>query len=110
MLDRRCSKRKPDPTEEYREWRRKTNRLCKRKKRESMKKQSEEINELNQDERRKFYKAVNNMKRAFQPRMSGCKGKDGKTIAEKKEILERWTEHFAELMKEQEEKEEKEKQ
>jgi hypothetical protein len=72
-----------------------------------MKKQLEEINQLNQqDERRKFYKAVNNMKRGFQPRMSGCKGKYGKTIGEEKETLERWTEHFAELLKEGEEKEE----
>ena len=33
--------------EEYQEWRRKTNRKCKRKKRENMKKQLEEINQLN---------------------------------------------------------------
>jgi hypothetical protein len=33
--------------EEYQEWRRKTNRICKRKKRENMKKQLEEINQLN---------------------------------------------------------------
>jgi endonuclease/exonuclease/phosphatase family metal-dependent hydrolase len=90
--------------EEYREWRRKTNRLCKRKKRENMMKQMEEINLLNQqNERRKFYKAVNNMKKGFQPRMNGCKGKDGKMIGEEKEILERWTEHFKELLKEGEE-------
>jgi len=92
--------------EEYREWRRKTNRICKGKKRENMKKQLEEINQLNQqNERRKLYKAVNNMKRGFQPRMSGCKGKDGKIIGEEKKILERWTEHFVELLKEGEDKE-----
>jgi len=92
--------------EEYREWRRKTNRICKGKKRENMKKQLEEINQLNQqNKRRKFYKAVNNMKRGFQPRMSGCKGKDGKINGEEKKILERSTEHFAELLKEGEDKE-----
>ena len=92
--------------EEYQEWRRKTNRICKGKKRENIKKQLEEINQLNQqNERRKFYKAVNNMKRRFQPRMSGFKGKDGKIIGEEKKILERWTEHFAELLKEAEDKE-----
>jgi hypothetical protein len=92
--------------EKDQEWGRKTNSICKGKKRENMKKQLEEINQLNQqNERRKFYKAVNNMKRGFQPRMSGCKGKDGKIIGEEKKILERRTEHFAELVKEEEDKE-----
>jgi hypothetical protein len=92
--------------EEYQEWRRKINRICKGKNRENMKRKLEGINQLNQqNERRKFYKAVNNMKRGFQPRMSGCKGKDGKIIGEEKKILERWTEHFAELLKEEEDKE-----
>jgi hypothetical protein len=46
-----------------------------------MKKQLEEINHLNEkNERHKFYKSVNNMKRGYQPRMSGCKGKDGRMI------------------------------
>jgi len=71
-----------------------------------MKKQLEEISQLNQQNKRcKFYKAVNNMKRGFQPRKSGCKGKDGKIIGEEKKILERWTEHFVELLKEGEDKE-----
>jgi hypothetical protein len=41
-------------------------RTCKRKKRENMKKKLEEINQLNQqNERLKFYKSVNNMKRGI---------------------------------------------
>ena len=64
--------------EEYQEWRRKTNRICKSKKKENVKKKLEEINQLSQqNERRKFYKSVNNMKRSLQPRMSGCRGKMG---------------------------------
>ena len=90
--------------EEYQEWRRKTNRICKRKKRERMRKQLEEINQLNQqNERRKFYKSANNMKRGFQPRMSGYTGKDGRMIGEEGKILERWTEHFTELLNEEDE-------
>jgi hypothetical protein len=69
--------------EEYQEWRRKTNRVCKRKKRGNVKKKLEVINQLNQqNERCKFYKSVNNMKRGLQPRMRGCKVKDGRMIGE----------------------------
>ena len=65
-----------------------------------MKKQLEEISQLNQQNKRcKFYKAVNNMKRGFQPRKSGCKGKDGKIIGEEKKVMERWTEKWIEKYK-----------
>ena len=90
--------------EEYQERRRETNRICKRKKRENMKKQLEEISQLNQqNERRKFYKSVNIMKRGFQPRMSGWKGKDGRMIGEEGKILEGWIEYFTEMLNEEKE-------
>ena len=45
--------------EEYQERRRQANRICKWKKRVNMKKQLEEISQLNQqNERRKFYKQI----------------------------------------------------
>jgi len=63
---------------------------CVKERRENMKKQLEEINQLNQqNERHKFYKSVDVMKRGFQPRMSGCKGKDGRMIGKDRKILER---------------------
>jgi hypothetical protein len=73
-----------------------------------MNKKLKEINQLNQqNERRKFYKLVNNMKRGFQPRMSGCKGKDRRMIGEGK-ILKRWIEYYTEMLNEEENKEDKE--
>jgi hypothetical protein len=51
----------------------------------------------------KFYKSVHNMKRGFQPRMSGCKGKDGRMTGEEGKILERWIEYFTEMLNEEEE-------
>ena len=90
--------------EEYQERRRETNRICKRKKRENMKKQLVEINQLNQqNEKRTFYKSVDNMKRGFQPGMSGCKGKDERMIGEEGKILERWIEYFTEMLNEEKE-------
>jgi hypothetical protein len=95
--------------EEYQEWRRKTNRICKER-RENMKKKLEEINQLSQqNERRKFYISVNKMKRGFQPRMSGCSGKDGRMIGEGGKILKRRIEYFTEMLIEgEEDKEDKE--
>ena len=60
-----------------------------------MKKQLDEINQLNQQHvGRKFYKSVNNMNRGFQTRMNGCKVKDGRVIGEEGKILERWIEYL----------------
>ena len=69
-----------------------------------MRKHLEEINQLNQQNKRhKFYKSVNIMERGFQPRMSGCKGRDGRMIGEEGKILERWIEYFTEMLIEEKE-------
>lgn len=86
-------------TERYQELRRKVNRVCKKKKKEDMKERLEEIEQLSkQNERRKFYEAVDKAKRGFQPRIIHCKTKTGKVICEASKVLERWEEHFKELM------------
>jgi hypothetical protein len=41
----------------------------------------------------------NEMERGFQPRVTGCESKDGRTLGEEKEVLDRWTEHFEELLR-----------
>jgi len=43
------------------------------------------------------------MKRGSQPRMRGCKGKDGRMIGDEGKILERWIECFTEKINEEEE-------
>jgi hypothetical protein len=84
----------------YQELRRKANRICKKKKKERMK------------DRRKFHKAIDNLKKGFQPRSNGCRNKDGEIIREEGKILQRWEEYFKELLgteKEYEDEEIKEK-
>jgi hypothetical protein len=79
--------------------RRKANRVCKKKKKENMKERLEEIEQLSkQNERRKFYKAVDKAKRRFQPKIIHCKTKTRKVICEANKVLKRWEEHFEELL------------
>jgi hypothetical protein len=61
---------------------------CRRYQKERMKRQVEEVNKFkDQNERRKFYKATENLKKGFQPRSTGCKNKDGEIIREEEKIL-----------------------
>jgi hypothetical protein len=61
-------------------------------------KQLEKTEKFNtQNERRKFYKADQHT-RGFQPRVTGCKSKDGRILREEKEVSDRWTEYFEKLL------------
>jgi hypothetical protein len=51
-----------------------------------------------QNENRKFYLAVKWMTYEYQPRTNSCKDKNGKVIKGVEEVLERWAEHFENLL------------
>jgi hypothetical protein len=60
-----------------------------------MKRQLEEVDKFkDQNERRKFCKAIDNLKKGFQPRSDGCRSKESKIIREEGKILRRWEEYF----------------
>jgi hypothetical protein len=81
----------------YQELRREANRICKKKKKERMKRQ--EVDKFkDQNERRKFYKEVDKLKKEYQPRINGCRNKDGEIIRDEGKILRRWEEYFKELL------------
>jgi hypothetical protein len=82
----------------YQEIRREANKICKKKKKERMKRQLEEVNKFkDQSERRKFYKEIDNLTKGFQPRSTGFRNKDGEIIREEEKILRRWEEYFKAL-------------
>jgi hypothetical protein len=59
-----------------------------------MKRQIEEIELLDtQNERRNFYKEIDKLKKGYQPRVEGCRNRDGKMYNEE-EINNRWVAHF----------------
>jgi nanoRNase/pAp phosphatase (c-di-AMP/oligoRNAs hydrolase) len=85
--------------ERYKELRRKANTICKKKRKLRMRKQLEEVNEFkDQIERRKFYKAIDNIKKGFQPRSNGSSNKNGEIIKEEGIVLQRREEYFNELL------------
>lgn len=71
----------------YKQHRKAANKLCRRKKREYLKKHIENIEALRgRNESRKFYHAVKKMNAGFQPNTLACRDKNG-TIMGKRVML-----------------------
>lgn len=85
--------------EAYREERRKTKKLTRKKKREFLNNKLDQIEkEDNMKNVRSFYQLVKQQRRTTQPKSTMIKDKDGTTLIGTTAILERWAEHFKELL------------
>ena len=85
--------------DKYREARRKEKQVHKRKKKQYENNQIEKLEELGQHHQiRQFYRDINTLRKDFKPRLTICKSKNGDIITEKDGILNRWNEHFHELL------------
>uniref|UniRef100_A0A8D9E428 Craniofacial development protein 2 n=1 Tax=Cacopsylla melanoneura TaxID=428564 RepID=A0A8D9E428_9HEMI len=83
----------------YKELRLKAQKLLRKKKKEALKKKILKIEELHSaNESRKFYAAAKQMRKGFQPRIDMCKNKQGELLGEETKVLDRWAEHFEELL------------
>jgi len=51
-----------------------------------------------QKETRKFYRKVNVIRKGYKPRIGTCKDKIGNLVTGEREVLQRWAEHFVELL------------
>lgn len=84
---------------EYAEKRKVATKLCRRKKREWEKQKLEKIMQLAEDrESRAMYARIKGERNGFQPRAVAVSAKDGSLIGEESAILDRWAEHFEELL------------
>jgi hypothetical protein len=87
--------------EKYKELQKVAKKVCKKKekRKEHLQKQLEEIEQLNrQNERRKFYKAMDKIRKGYHPRQDACRDKDGNVLCDKEVITNRWAEHFEEAL------------
>jgi hypothetical protein len=74
-------------------------KLLQRKKRQFEQRRIAEIESLRTiNDTRKFYQAVNAERRGFQPRVSICRRKNGELVCGEQGILDRWKEHFNDLL------------
>jgi len=86
-------------TDKHREARRKEKQAHKRKKKQYENDQVERREELGQQHQaRIFCRDINNLRKDFKPRLTVCKSKNGDIITEKGYILNRWKDHFHELL------------
>jgi len=85
--------------EEYKEKRRKEKSIHKRKKKEWMNQELENMELLRkQHECKKFYKEINMARKQFKPRVNICRHEDGSLISNKQETLNRWVRWFDKLL------------
>ncbi|KAI5720190.1 hypothetical protein M8J77_003158 [Diaphorina citri] len=85
--------------EAYREERRKTKKLMRKKKREFLNNKLDQIEkEDNMKNVRSFYQLVKQQRRTTQPKSTMIKDKDGTTLTGTTAVLERWAEYFKELL------------
>ncbi|KAF6211867.1 hypothetical protein GE061_012383 [Apolygus lucorum] len=85
--------------EAYNTSRRLANYACRRKKRaweNSKYSNMESLNEAN--ESRKFYHAVNMMRKGYQPKLTACKDRHGQLIEDEGQVMERWADHFSTVL------------
>ena len=81
-------------TDKYREARRKEKQVHKRKKKQYENDQVERLEELGQQHQSR----INNLRKDFKLRRTVCKSKNGDIITEMGDILNRWKDHFHELL------------
>ena len=99
VIDARKGRITRAKTEEIRLLQKEKKKLLQRKKRTHDLKLISEVEEAhNMNESRKFYKAINAVKKGFHARTSVCKRKDGSLVCNKEGVLDRWKEHFNELL------------
>lgn len=79
--------------------RREAKKICREEKRKMINRRLEDIERLDREhESGKCYKEINWFRKAYQAKINNCKSKTGKALEGEIEVMNRWTEHFSELL------------
>ena len=96
MLNKKFTRRSVD---EYKSARKEEKKIHKRKKKMYKENQLKEVELLRSNhESIAFFRTINEGRKDFKPRITLCKNKDGIIISERDKILDRWVEHFDNLL------------
>ncbi|XP_070491040.1 uncharacterized protein [Chironomus tepperi] len=86
-------------TEEIKQLQRNKKELFRSKKRKFDRQCLDDIEELqSMNESRKFFNAVKFARKKFHPRVAICKSKNGELLCSQTKVLDRWKEHFQEVL------------
>jgi len=85
--------------EEYNRKRIAAARVCRRKKREVLKRKVDAIVEHHtKNESRKFYKRIQEVTQEFKPNINVCRSEDGKILTENEDVQRRCKEYFESIL------------
>ena len=99
VIDARKGRVTRAKADEIRKLQKEKKKVLQRKKRAHDLKVISDVQEAHSmNESRKFYKAINDAKKSFHARVSVCRRKDGSLVCDKNGVLDRWKEHFCELL------------
>jgi hypothetical protein len=85
--------------EEYNRKRITAARVCRRKKREALKRKVDAVMEhCTKNESKKLYKIIQEVTQEFKPRINVCRSEDGKILTENEVVQRRWKEYFENIV------------
>ena len=86
--------------EQYTQARKEANKICKEKKKQWLNNRIKRIKDAHkQNETRKFFKDIRTFRNERSPPIFICKDENGILKTDKQEVLDRWKQYFADLMK-----------
>jgi hypothetical protein len=86
--------------EQYMQARKEASKICKEKKNQWLNNRIKQVEEAHkQNETRKFFKDIRIFQNNSSPAIFTCKGENGILKTDKQEVLDRWKQYFADLMK-----------